>query len=126
MTHMSAQVIMQLKPTAILIHVPDVQAGLAWYQQAFPQAIAEYLPEFDFTLLHVGDFTIEVVQADEKVSEGKKGTVLYWQVDNFALAFEYFTQLGAKLYRGPMLIDGNKQMCQFVDPFGNLLGIKGQ
>ncbi|MEX6135534.1 hypothetical protein [Providencia hangzhouensis] len=26
---------MQLKPSAILIHVPDVQAGLAWYQQAF-------------------------------------------------------------------------------------------
>ncbi|MGG4663796.1 VOC family protein [Providencia vermicola] len=121
---MSAQVIMQLKPTAILIHVPDVQAELAWYQQAFPQARTEYLPEFDFTLLHVGDFTIEVVQADEKVSEGKKGTVLYWQVDSFDLAFEHFTQLGAKLYRGPMLIDGNKKMCQFVDPFGNLLGIK--
>ncbi|MEX6203931.1 hypothetical protein AB6G29_17795 [Providencia hangzhouensis] len=60
---------------------------MAWYQQAFPQAKAEYLPEFDFTLLHVGDFTIEVVQADEKVSEGKKGTVLYWQVDDFDLAF---------------------------------------
>lgn len=50
MNHMSAQVIMLIKPTAILIHVPDVQAGLAWYQQAFPQAKAEYLPEFDFTL----------------------------------------------------------------------------
>ncbi|WP_249743639.1 hypothetical protein [Providencia rettgeri] len=64
---------MELKPTAILIHVPDVQAGLAWYQQAFPQAKAQYLPDFDFTLLYVGDFTIEVVQADKKVSEGKKG-----------------------------------------------------
>lgn len=117
---------MELKPTAILIHVPDVQAGLAWYQQAFPQAKAEYLPDFDFTLLHVGDFTIEVVQADEKVSEGKKGTVLYWQVDNFDLAFEHFTQLGAKLYRGPMLIDGNNRMCQLEDPFGNLIGLKGR
>ncbi|HGN1202381.1 TPA: VOC family protein [Providencia rettgeri] len=117
---------MELKPTAILIHVPDVQAGLAWYQQAFPQAKAQYLPDFDFTLLHVGDFTIEVVQADKKVSEGKKGTVLYWQVDNFDLAFEHFTQLGAKLYRGPMLIDSNNRMCQPEDPFGNLIGLKGQ
>ncbi|WP_272680345.1 VOC family protein [Providencia sp. PROV032] len=117
---------MELKPTAILIHVPDVQAGLAWYQQAFPQARAEYLPNFDFTLLHVGDFTIEVVQADKKVSEGKKGTVLYWQVDNFDLAFEHFTQLGAKLYCGPMLIDGNNRMCQLEDPFGNLMGLKGR
>ncbi len=82
---------MILTPSAILIHVPDVQAGLAWYQQAFHRQ--RRVPDFDFTLLHVGDFTIEVVQADEKVSEGK-GTVLYWQVDDFDLAFEHFTQLG--------------------------------
>ncbi|MGJ3353235.1 glyoxalase/bleomycin resistance/dioxygenase family protein [Providencia sp. Je.9.19] len=117
---------MLIKPTAILIHVPNVAEGVVWYQQAFPQARAEYLPEFDFTLLHVGDFTIEVVQADEKVSEGKKGTVLYWQVKSLDAALEYLTSIGAKLYRGPMLIDGNNRMCQLVDPFGNLIGLKGQ
>lgn len=67
---------MELKPTAILIHVPDVQAGLAWYQKAFPQARAEYLPNFDFTLLHVGDFTIEVVQADKKSVKVKRNGIV--------------------------------------------------
>lgn len=118
---------MKLIPTAILIHIPDVSAGLVWYQQAFPQAVAEYLPEFDFTLLHVGNFTIEIVQADEKVSEGKRGTVLYWQqTESLDAAMKYLIALGAKLYRGPMLIDGNKRMCQFEDPLGNLIGLKGQ
>lgn len=117
---------MKLIPTAILIHVPDVPVGLAWYQRAFPQAIAEYLPEFDFTLLHVGDFTIEIVQADEKVREGKRGTVLYWQAESLDAAMKHLITLGAKLYRGPMLIDSNKRMCQFEDPFGNLIGLKGQ
>lgn len=117
---------MKLIPTAILIHVPHVAVGLAWYQQAFPQAVAEYLPEFDFTVLHVGNFTIEVVQADAKVCEGKRGTVLYWQVESFDLAVEHLSKLGAKRYRGPMLIEGNKRMCQLEDPFGNLIGLKGQ
>ncbi|HEM7578142.1 TPA: glyoxalase/bleomycin resistance/dioxygenase family protein [Serratia marcescens] len=116
---------MNIKPSAVLIHVPDVSKGLAWYQRAFPSAIAEYLPDFDFTLLHVGDFTIEVVQADSKVGTGKKGTVLYWQVDDFHLALIHFQKEGATLYRGPMAIDNGFYMCQVVDPFGNLIGLKG-
>ncbi|MEY1521689.1 hypothetical protein [Providencia manganoxydans] len=39
---------------------------------------------------------------------------------------KHLITLGAKLYRGPMLIDSNKRMCQFEDPFGNLIGLKGQ
>ncbi|TXM07127.1 glyoxalase/bleomycin resistance/dioxygenase family protein, partial [Vibrio parahaemolyticus] len=27
-----------MKPIAILIHVPNVEKGLAWYQNAFPSA----------------------------------------------------------------------------------------
>ncbi|MCW2254704.1 putative enzyme related to lactoylglutathione lyase [Providencia alcalifaciens] len=117
---------MFIKPTVVLIHVPNVADGLAWYKKAFPNAIAEYLPKFDFTLLHVGNFTIEIVQADAKVSEGKKGSVLYWQVDDIAKAIEHFAQLGAPLYRGPMEIDLDFKMCQVEDPFGNLIGLKGK
>ncbi|MEX6017098.1 VOC family protein [Providencia vermicola] len=117
---------MKLIPAAILIHVPNVSVGLAWYQQAFSQAVAEYLPEFDFTLLHIGNFTIEIVQADEKVREGKRGTVLYWQTASLDAAMKHLITLGAKLYRGPMRIDGNNRMCKLEDPFGNLIGLKGQ
>ncbi|MCT6518282.1 MULTISPECIES: VOC family protein [Enterobacterales] len=117
---------MNIKPSAILIHVPNVSEGLAWYQHAFPSAVAQYLPDFNFTLLHIGDFTIEVVQADSKVSAGKKGTVLYWQVDDFNCALTHFQKIGATLYRGPMEIDNGFYMCQVEDPFGNLIGLKGQ
>lgn len=116
---------MFLKPTAILIHVPDVSMGLDWYQRAFSNAVAQYLPDFDFTLLHINDFTLEIVQADEKVGAGKKGTVLYWAVESLDEAIAHLTHLGAKLYRGPMLIDNDLRMCQLSDPFGNLIGLKG-
>lgn len=51
---------------------------------------------------------------------------MYWQVASFDAAVEHLTELGAKLYRGPMLIDGNNRMCQLEDPFGNLMGLKGR
>ncbi len=114
-----------LIPASVLIHVPDVPAGLVWYQRAFPYAVAQYLPEFDFTLLRLPGFTIEIVQADEKVGAGKRGSVLYWQTDSLAQAITHFESLGARLYRGPMQIEGGLRICQVEDPFQNLIGLKG-
>lgn len=112
-------------PSALLIHVPEVQAGLVWYQQAFPEAEMIYLPEFDFTVLNLGGFSLEIVQADEKVGNGKMGTVLYWRVSSLNEAIAHFTSLGATVYRGPMCIENGLSMCQVLDPFGNLIGLRG-
>ncbi|MGY3572415.1 VOC family protein [Vibrio paucivorans] len=114
-----------MTPSAILIHVPDIEQGLAWYQQAFPNAKTRYLPEFDFTVLDLEGLAIEIVQADEKVGNGKSGTVVYWQVSDLTSALAHFESIGAKLYRGPMDIEHGQAMCQVEDPFGNLIGLRG-
>ena len=114
-----------MTPGALLIHVPDVPLGLAWYQNAFPMAKPRYLSEFDMTVLQINDFLIELVQADNKVGSGKFGTVLYWSVACLSEALTHFEALGAKLYRGPMVIEDGLSMCQLEDPFGNLIGLKG-
>lgn len=115
-----------MRPAALLIHVPDARKGLAWYQKAFPDATSVYLPEFDFTTLELNGFSIEIVQADEKVSAGKRGTVLYWTVSDFNEALAHFQSIGAALYRGPMEIEHGLMMCQLEDPFGNLIGLRGR
>lgn len=115
-----------MKPTALLVHAPDVEAGLDWYQKAFPMAEPVYLPDYDFTLLRLGDFVIELVQADAKVSNGKSGTVLYWLTDNLQTRIEELCALGAKLYRGPLDIEDDMIMLQLEDPFGNLIGLRGR
>ncbi len=114
-----------MKPSALLVYVDDCEAGLRWYQRAFPEAKRVELPEFDFTLLKIGEFALEVVQADSKVTSGRAGTVLYWQVDNLTATINRLTQLGAKLYRGPIEIENHQSMCQLCDPFGNLIGLRG-
>ncbi|EHW0638031.1 glyoxalase/bleomycin resistance/dioxygenase family protein [Vibrio vulnificus] len=114
-----------MNPAAILVHVPDVEQGLEWYKKAFPQAVPVHNSEFDFTALNLNGFSLEVVQADEKVGAGKYGTVLYWSVTSLPVALAHFETLGATLYRGPMEIENGLSMCQVVDPFGNLIGLRG-
>ena len=114
-----------MTPSAVLVHVPDVAKGLEWYKKAFPEAVPIYHPEFDFTVLDLNSFSLEIVQADEKVGSGKNGTVIYWSVDSLSVALARFEALGAYLYRGPMEIEDGLSMCQVEDPFGNLIGLRG-
>ncbi len=113
-------------PSAVLVHVPDVAKGLIWYKKAFPEAVPIYHSDFDFTVLDLNGFSLEIVQADEKVGSGKNGTVIYWSVDNLSAVLAHFEALGAYLYRGPMEIESGLFMCQVADPFGNLIGLRGK
>ncbi|CAN5712269.1 VOC family protein [soil metagenome] len=110
---------------AVMVHVSDVAAGLAWYQQAFPQAVRQRIEGFDVEVLAIGGLTIEVVRADEKVSSGAAGSVVYWSVPDVPAALAGMQTLGAALYRGPMSIEDGMAMCQVRDPSGNCIGLRG-
>lgn len=79
----------------------------------------------DFVAMDMDGFTIELVRADDKVSSGKAGCVLYWSVPSLSAAIAHFTALGSTVYRGPMEIENGLGMCQVTDPFGNLIGLRG-
>ncbi len=96
-----------MKPFSLLIPVPDVPKGLAWYQQAFSMAETTYLPEFDFTLLQIDNFQIEIVQADQKVNSGHDGIVLYRYVESLARTTQHLKSLGVNLYHGPLTIENS-------------------
>ncbi len=114
-----------MHPAVILVPVPDWEVGFLWYQKAFPGAEVVVIPEYDFKVLQIGCFTIEVVRSDDKVPSGRSGTVLYWRVDDLLKEVDRFTALGAELYRGPINIEHGLAMCQLSDPFGNLIGLRG-
>ena len=113
------------KISAVMIHAPDWKKGLDWYSKAFPLAEKVLIPGFDFEHLRINEVNLEIVNADEKVGAGAFGTVVYWEVANFEKTRQHFESIGAVLYRGPMKIENNRNMCQFKDPFGNLIGIRG-
>lgn len=110
---------------AVMVHVRDVEQGLAWYQRAFPSAIGCMAPGTDFEFLRVGEVQLELVPSDEKVRSGAAGSVVYWRVAGLAEAISRFAELGASLYRGPMQIEAGLGMCQVKDPWGNCIGLRG-
>ena len=101
---------------AVMVHVADVEAGLLWYQQAFPSAKRKSIPEPFFEYFDVNGVSIEIVPADEKVASGPAGSVVYWHVEDFDLALRHMQSIGATLYRGPVDIEDGERMCQVRDP----------
>jgi len=114
-----------MNPIAVLVYVPDVEAGLEWYEKAFPEATLRKVVSSEFYVLDINGFSLEIVQSDSKVGSGKKGTVLYWSVQSLPEAVSHLKSLGGTIYRGPMKIENNQSMCQVEDPFGNLIGLRG-
>ena len=110
---------------SILIYVDHPEEGLIWYQKAFPEANKRLISELDFVYLDYMGVMLEIVPADNKVSSGAAGSVVYWQTDNFQKRLDYLLEIGATLYRGPMDVERGLRMCQVMDLWGNCIGLKG-
>lgn len=111
---------------AVLVHVPDVPAGLAWYGRALAGArrMCGGAPA-PRACLDLGGVMLELVPADEKFSHGTAGSVVYWHAPDFDAALGHLLDAGATLYRGPIDIEAGQRMCQVRDPWGNCIGLRG-
>ena len=110
---------------AVMVHVSNVEAAFIWYQQAFPEAVRCRSEIEHLEYLSIEGVQLEFAPSDEKVSSGACGSVVYWHVKQFESALCHFQSIGAKLYRGPMQIEGATSMCQVQDPWGNCIGLRG-
>ncbi len=111
---------------AVLVHVPDVAAALNWYEKAFPESTRKTITEPQTVhYLDIGGVMLEIVPADEKVTNAAAGSVVYWHAGDFAETLAHFLGVGATLYRGPLDVEYGQRMCQVLDPWGNCVGLKG-
>lgn len=108
----------------IMYFVSDRRAAAEWYSNLFGIEIT-YLENPDHYFIQVGKQEVWFHQADSKVPSGAAGHVAYWQVTDFDRVLERATQLGAKLYRGPLDRQDGTYMCQVKDLDGNLIGLIG-
>ena len=112
--------------SSILIYVDNPTKGFIWYQKAFPEAKKRFVAEFDFEYLDYMGVMIEIVPADNQVSSGAAGSVVYWLTDNFQKRLDHLLEVGAILYRGPMNVEQGFKMCQAKDLWGNCIGVEGK
>ena len=108
----------------LMFIVEEPSAALEWYSRLF-DVEPTYIESLDFRFLEVDGFVVEFLVADSKSQPGVNGQVCYWSVASFESFVETAVGLGARLYRGPIDIEGGRKMAQLRDPFGNVFGVRG-
>ena len=112
-----------LRPVVnVFSFVEDLDAATAWYTArlgAQPAVTAEQLLMFE-----VGAARLTLHRIDEFNAGGPDGQVAYWDVDDVDSLVADWTAHGAVAHRGPKTIFTGERLCQVLDPFGNLVGLR--
>lgn len=106
----------------VVYQVPDITKAKQWYQEIIGKD-----PVFDAPFAVV--FSIEgfelVLAPHVSAKAGNVDNVIaYWGVDDVEFAYKRFKELGATHHSEINTVNGTR-VASVVDPFGNILGIKG-
>lgn len=109
-------------PGNVFYFVADLAAAAAWYSARLgtaPVTRASQLVMFDLP-----GARLTLHEADELNQPGPSGTVPYWTVSDVDATVAEWSQHGASAHRGPKTIMTGERLCQMLDPFGNLFGLR--
>jgi predicted enzyme related to lactoylglutathione lyase len=109
-------------PGNVFYFVTDLAAATAWYSARLgtePVTRASQLAMFDLP-----GCTLTLHEADEFNQPGPAGTVPYWTVPDVDATVAQWREHGASPHRGPKTIMTGERLCQLLDPFGNLFGVR--
>ena len=106
----------------VFLFVEDLDAAVAWYAERLgrdPVVRGGALVAFD-----LGGARLTLHEKDEYNSPGPSGPVAYWTVDDVDALVAEWTAAGAVAHRGPKSVFTGERLCQLLDPFGNLFGVR--
>jgi predicted enzyme related to lactoylglutathione lyase len=109
-------------PGNVFYFVGDLAAATDWYAARLelqPAVRARQLVMFD-----VAGGRVTLHEADDFNQPGPAGTVPYWTVDSVDVVVAEWSRHGATAHRGPKTIMTGERLCQVLDPFGNLFGLR--
>ena len=109
-------------PGNVFYFVADLAAAAAWYSArlgAEPVTQAAQLVMFD-----LNGTRLTLHEADAFNQPGPSGTVPYWTVPDVDALVADWSKYGARAHRGPKTIMTGERLCQLLDPFGNLFGLR--
>jgi predicted enzyme related to lactoylglutathione lyase len=109
-------------PGNVFYFVSDLAAATAWYTARLgvePVRRAAQLVMFDLP-----GSRLTLHEADSLNQPGPAGTVPYWTVSDVDATVAQWSEHGATPHRGPKTIMTGERLCQLLDPFGNLFGLR--
>ena len=118
--------------TTVSFFADDLDAARAWYTSLL--GIEPYYVTPGYVEFRVGDYLHELGIVDRRysphpespdgsTSSGAAGVVIYWHVDDVALALERLLAMGAVEHQGVIDRGEGFLTASVVDPFGNVLGV---
>lgn len=108
----------------VFLFVDDLDAAVVWYAARLrrePVVRGGALVAFDIDAVR-----LTLHQTDELNTPGPSGTVPYWTVPDVDAVVEDWVANGAVAHRGPKTVFTGERLCQLLDPFGNLFGIRAE
>jgi predicted enzyme related to lactoylglutathione lyase len=109
-------------PGNVFYFVRDLEGATSWYTARLgvePAVRAAQLVMFD-----LGGVRLTLHEADEFNLPGPSGTVADWTVGDVDATVRQWSAHGAAAHRGPKTIMTGERLCQVLDPFGNLFGLR--
>lgn len=79
----------------------------------------------DFAWFEVGTLEVGFHPSDDDLNPRGASQVVYWQTDDVEAARQRLLSAGCAPHRGPLTVSPDRQICQVLDPFGNVLGLDG-
>lgn len=115
---------LDLRPVLnVFYFVTDLDQTIDWYERLLGRSATRPMPQLaTFTL---GAATLTLHSVDEyNAGAPSAGSVAYWSVDDVDTAAAACVAQGGVVHRGPKTVFSGDRLCQILDPFGNLLGLR--
>ena len=106
----------------VFYFVDDLDAAVEWYSARLsrePVIRGGALVAFD-----LNGTRLTLHERDELNQPGPAGTSPYWTVADVDSFVADWVAHGATAHRGPKTVFTGERLCQLLDPFGNLSGIR--
>ncbi|MCW2522141.1 MAG: hypothetical protein JWO63_476 [Frankiales bacterium] len=109
--------------TNVFYFVDDLDAATQWYGALLGAEPVERQPQL--ATFSIGSTRLTLHRGDEFNRPAElAGTVAYWGVDDVDAVVADCVAAGAVAHRGPKTIFTGERLCQLLDPFGNLFGVR--
>jgi catechol 2,3-dioxygenase-like lactoylglutathione lyase family enzyme len=107
----------------VFYFVADLPQAVDWYTRLLGRAPKR--PMSQLATFALGPATLTLHEVDEyNAAAPAAGAVAYWTVSDVDSAVAEAIALGGVAHRGPKTVFNGDRLCQVLDPFGNLLGLR--
>jgi len=109
---------------AVMIFADDPGATARWWATQLGDG-APVRSESGFYWYEAGGVEVGFHPSDDQRNPPGLSVVVYWSVVDVRGARSRLLGRGCRPHRGPLRVGPERQICQLLDPFGNVFGLDG-